>query len=302
MVDRRGLIRTIAGGLDKFSAADGLPALEARLLCPDSLAVATDGTVYFADGRRSVRKLIPQVTEFPRAPSGGALHGATFLAGAVSPGMLLTIFGANLGSASIARGTITAGRLGVVAGATSVFFDGAPVPIIYASAGQLAVLAPYSLRPGSKTSITVEVDQARSTPVELDVVESRPGLFTADSSGKGQAAILNENGSVNSSTNPAAAGSIVVLFGTGEGQTSPAGVDGRITTGTALPRPILPVRVTICGEPAEILYAGAAPSSPAGVLQVNARVPTACAAVPNAEVRLVVGNASSPSGVTVAVR
>jgi uncharacterized protein (TIGR03437 family) len=216
--------------------------------------------------------------------------------------MLLTIFGSNLGRASIDRADVANGRLGTLAGPTSVMFDGVPASMVYSSAGQVAVLVPYSARPGRKLSMVVGVDLAESVPVELDVVESRPGLFTADSSGKGQGAILNENGSVNSTSNPAAAGSIVVLFGTGEGQTSPGGVDGRIAASAPFPRPLLQVGVTICGQTAQVLYAGAAPSLPSGVMQVNARIPAACAGLSSAEVRVSVGSSASPTGVTVAVR
>ena len=302
MIDRQGTVRTIAGGPDNVTAADGMSSLRAKIGCGRSLAAGADGSIYFVDDRTSVRRLIPQVTEFPRVAAGGAVHGATFLPGAVAPGMLLTVFGSNLGTASIDRAPLVNGRLDIHAGPVSVKFDGVPAAMVYSSAGQVAAMVPYSVRPGRKVSMVVVVNLAESTPVELDVVEARPGLFTADSSGKSQGAILNENGSVNSTLNPADAGSIVVLFGTGEGQTSPAGVDGRIAAGTPLPRPLAPVGVTICGQTAPVLYAGAAPSLPAGVMQVNARISAACAGLSNAEVRVTVGNSASPTGVTVAVK
>ena len=58
-----------------------------------------------------------------------------------------------------------------------------------------------------------------------------PALFSANSSGKGNGAILNQDNTPNSPANPAEKGSVVVLFGTGEGQTNPRGVDGRIAMG-----------------------------------------------------------------------
>src|ERR1019366_6820669 len=100
----------------------------------------------------------------------------------------------------------------------------------------------------------------------------------------------------NSSANPAPRGSIVVLYATGEGQTSPPGVDGSIAAGV-LPSPRLPVSVRVGGTPAELLYAGAAPALVAGALQVNARIPidtTPGNAVP---ILLVVGDFSSQPGV-----
>jgi uncharacterized protein (TIGR03437 family) len=174
--------------------------------------------------------------------------------------------------------------------------------MLYLSNDQLGVIAPYALAGAAKATIAVYVNGASSVPVELDVVAARPGLFTADSSGRGQAAILNQDGSYNSAANPAAAGSIVAMFGTGEGQTAPAGVDGRLATGNTLPRPRLPLGVLICGEAAEVVYAGAAPGVTAGLLQVNAKVPTACEGKGEVMVELRVGTAGSPEDVTMVVR
>jgi uncharacterized protein (TIGR03437 family) len=112
---------------------------------------------------------------------------------------------------------------------------------------------------------------------------------------------LNQDGSVNALENPAERGSVVVLFGTGEGQTEPAGQDGKIAT-EALPRPRLSLAVTIGGRPADVLYAGGAPGLVAGVIQINARVPADLAANGEVSVVLQVGGAASQPGVTLAVR
>ena len=74
------------------------------------------------------------------------------------------------------------------------------------------------------------------------VAPSSPGLFTADSTGHGQAAGLNQDGTANSATNPAHVGDVIVLYATGEGQTSPAGIDGQPASA---PAPVLPLKVTI---------------------------------------------------------
>ena len=92
------------------------------------------------------------------------------------------------------------------------------------------------------------------------------------SSGGGQGAILNEDGTINSSLNPAAAGSIVVLYATGLGQTDPPGVDGSVYA-SALPLLRSPVTVEAGGVAGDILYAGPAPGMVAGVMQINVRLP-----------------------------
>jgi trimeric autotransporter adhesin len=106
---------------------------------------------------------------------------------------------------------------------------------------------------------------------------------------------------VNSTTAPAAKGSIVSIYATGEGQTNPEGIDGQFATSFTLPKPKLPVTVTIGGRPAEVLYSGAAPGQVAGLMQVNARIP---ADVDPGEVPVTiqVGSAASQPGITVVVK
>ncbi|MDP2996420.1 MAG: hypothetical protein Q8N47_02955 [Bryobacterales bacterium] len=105
------------------------------------------------------------------------------------------------------------------------------------------------------------------------VVPARPALFSVNSTGFGPGAILNRDGTAISAANPATPGSIVVLFATTEGQTSPGGRDG-VIAGDSPPKPALPVSVDIGGRLARVPYAGAVPLSVAGLLQVNAEVPT----------------------------
>jgi uncharacterized protein (TIGR03437 family) len=92
-----------------------------------------------------------------------------------------------------------------------------------------------------------------------------------------------------------------MLFATGEGETSPPGVDGK-PAAEPWPRPQLPVKVLIGGVEAELLYAGAAPGMVAGLLQVNARVPAGVAPGAAVAVELRVSDTSSPSGITMAVK
>jgi uncharacterized protein (TIGR03437 family) len=233
--------------------------------------------------------------------AAGVLNAASFVGGAVAPGEVVTIFGSGLGPASLVTARLTG--LGLVddyLSETSVFFDGLPAPLVYVAAGQTTAVVPYSVAGRASTQIVIQYKGVSSAAVTVPVASAAPGLVALNSTGKGNGAILNEDNSVNGPGNPAAKGSVVVLWGTGEGQTTPRGSDGHITAGT-YPKPLLGVSVSIGGAPAEVLYAGSAPSLVAGVLQVNARVPqgTASGAVP---VVVTVGTASSQSGLTVSVQ
>jgi uncharacterized protein (TIGR03437 family) len=113
--------------------------------------------------------------------------------------------------------------------------------------------------------------------------------------------VINQDGvTVNSDQNPAARGSIITIYATGEGQTTPGGVDGLISA-AAFPSPAQPVSVTIDGHPAVVKYAGAAPGQVAGLLQVNVEVP-AQASMGDVAITIQVGTASSQPGMTIAVK
>ena len=128
-----------------------------------------------------------------------------------------------------------------------------------------------------------------------------PGLATADQSGSGPGAILNQDSSVNTAANPAARGSIISLFGTGEGLVSPQLLSGGLSISTPYSTTVAPVTATIGGQPAEVTYAGSAPLAPVGVFQINVKIPAAVS--PGAAPVIVsVGEIATTKSVTVAVR
>lgn len=225
-----------------------------------------------------------------------------------APGLIIAIKGSNLGPATGVSGTITNGVYDTTLSEARVLFDGIPAPMLYARQDQINTVAPYSLFGRTSTRVQVEYRGLRSDPIEYRVVDTAPGIFTQDSTGRGAGSILNQNNSVNTANNPARRGEIIAIYATGEGNVRPAGSDGRVTTGPveSIPRPTAPVSVRINGVqvPAEnITYAGSAPGIVAGGLQVNVRIPADLniTAATQAPIEIQVGSAASQSGVTVAI-
>ena len=64
---------------------------------------------------------------------------------------------------------------------------------------------------------------ATRAPKELLVSapDAAPAIFTTDGSGAGQGAIVNQNSTANSPSNPAEKGSIIIVFAGGAGQADP---------------------------------------------------------------------------------
>ena len=215
----------------------------------------------------------------------GVLNGASLLPGPVAPGEIITIMGSAIGSGPAP---------------VKITFNGLPAAVFYTASDQVNAVVPFGIAGRTITRLRIAPAAGASAAISLRVAPSAPGIFTLSGSGAGPGAILNQDSTVNSPDNPAARGSIIVIYATGAGRTDPPGTDGLIPT-TLLPQPLLPVSVQIGGAPADILYAGAAPGLISGVLQVNCRVPAQIAAGNAVSVLLRVGEATSPP-VTVAVR
>ena len=231
---------------------------------------------------------------------GGFVNAASYTNSA-APGMIAVIAGSNIGPDTLLTAALDAnGRVADLLGETQVFVNNRPAPLVYVSKGQTSFIVPYDTPSGGNAQVVVSYKGVRSAPFTVPVVEASPGVFSANSSGTGQGAILNQDGGFNSAQNPAAKGSVIVLFLTGEGQTDPPGTDGQIANGV-YPKPALPVRVDMGGLQAEVLYAGAAPGQVAGLMQVNAKIPENSNSGP-VPVQVTVGTAQSQRSLTVAIR
>jgi uncharacterized protein (TIGR03437 family) len=298
-----GVVTTVAGTGTAGFSGDGGPATSAQFSSPSGMAIDILGNIYVADtGNHRIRVLSP-VQSPPAISTGGIVDAGSFQANPVSPGKIIAIFGTNLGPPVAVGAQVANGALTQTLGNVRVLFDGIPAPLTAASSGQVNAIVPYAVSGRATTSVVVEYQGQRSPAVTVPVQAASPSLFTANASGTGQGAILNQDGSLNGVESPSTRGSIVVLFGTGEGLTTPAGVDGKLAV-PPYPAPILPLTVQIGGIDAEVLYAGAAPGLTAGLFQVNVRVPAGLARIPGVgqyPVVVRVGSFTSQAGVTVAV-
>jgi uncharacterized protein (TIGR03437 family) len=223
----------------------------------------------------------------PSFTAAGVANAASFaMGGVVSPGEIIAISGSALGVP----------MADVSMSGTKVTFDGNAAVLLSVSTTQIVAIAPFSLAGKTSTQVQVSVNGQNSAAATVSVVGAAPGLFTLTGTGSGQAAVLNQDGTVNSSTNPAAKGSVISVFGTGAGALNPAGVDGQVL-GTALPTPAATVTASVAGQAAPVTYAGGAFGLYSSVLQANVIVPAGTASG-SATVALTIGTANTQSGVT----
>ncbi len=240
----------------------------------------------------------------PPVPTISAVvNSASLLLGPVSPGEIFTIFGLNIGPANPIGLRLNAnGTVATTLGNTSVTFNNVAAPLIYVSANQINAIAPYEIAGSTTANVVVSNNGVTSAAFQVNVTTASPAIFTFGQNGTGQGAILNQDLSVNGPANAAARGTVIAIYGTGEGTTTPASPTGSVTpTSGTIPKPTLPVTVTIGGVPAVTNYAGEAPALVAGVIQVNAVVPLNIAPG-NQLVVVSVGGIASPAVVTAAIK
>jgi uncharacterized protein (TIGR03437 family) len=249
-----------------------------------------------------ITELTPPVAVEPDTKVTGVANAASYASSAVSPGEIVVIYGQKIGPDALVKAGVDAtGLLDKTVAGTRILFDGNPAPIVYVFGTQSAAIVPYAVAGKQSTQVQVEYQGVKSTAFTIPVAAAVPGLFSADSSGTGQGAIFNQDSTPNSVSNPADPDSIVVFFGTGEGQTVPPGVDGKVAT-EVFPKPAVIPTVTIGGLPTDpLLYYGAVPFQVAGLFQINAKVPAALK-TGNHEVIVSFGAAKTQQRFTVAVK
>jgi len=217
------------------------------------------------------------------------VSAATQIAGSLAPGEIVALHGVGIGpppGSSLAR--------------FQLLFDGRAAPVLYTSSSQVNAIVPFEVAGQTTTTIQVINNGVQSAAWAVAIAPSAPGIFTLNQTGVGAAAVLNQDSSVNNSANPAARGAAIQIFATGGGQTSPPSATGSITP--SAPMLALPATVSIGGVNAALIYAGAAPQEIAGMIQVNAVVPQSVAPGATVPLSITIGDATSPSGVTVAIK
>jgi uncharacterized protein (TIGR03437 family) len=275
-----------------FGVQSGYTATDGKFTTPATLTIYANsgqpgtfrGAITLQTTNNSVT--VPVTLDAAPAPTkqpqiASIVNAASGTAGALAPGEIFSIFGLGVGG--------------------TVLVNGVPAPPLYTSSGQVNAVVPYETGASGIAKVRVDAAGVPSGEWGIPLTSAAPAIFTINASGAGAGAVLNQDYSVNSAANPAARGSVIQIFGTGQGITSPPSLTGAISTGAGNSA-VLPVKVAIGGIEAILQYQGAAPGLISGALQVNAFVPpdvTPGVAVP---LSISVGGIPSQPAVTIAVR
>lgn len=273
-------------------AANGFAA-NAAIQSVSPRAVTQDqwGNVFIADAANRVAIHVPGLA---------SLNAANYLfSNAAAPGMIGALYSRGnqrqFGEQTEASTKIPLSR--ALAG-LQLLFDKQPVPLFSVSPDQINFQVPYrAATSGTANLQVVEVATGRILgETTLVLAPALPGVFTQAANGSGAAVAQNQDGTLNTEKNPAVAGSVITLYGTGQGVIDNPPADGEAATGPlSSPRPPTVFIGTEFVTGGDVLYSGLAPSL-VGVWQVNVRIPKNQITLPDNPTQLLIIQNSVASG------
>ena len=301
---------SLQGSAPNWNTPDGLATPEG-LASPAGILVDRVDTLYVGDtGNNRVVHFLKAVAIVNAATSQPTVP--------VGLGAWCTLYGVGLStdtktSNSVAVPTSLANRELVVN-------DQMKAPVHYVSSGQINFVFPAAAPVGSQRIAARQADTGELIAGGTVLVAAySPGFFTRAQNGAGQVAALNADNTINSASNPAPRGSVIQLFGTGQGlvvtpvadgQPGPPTPDKTVAAPTADANTCLNKQPAVCialggsaggAQLADIQYSGLAPGLVA-VWQVNFKIPTTGPAGNTISVRALIGGANQSNLVTIAVK
>ncbi len=248
------------------------------------LALDTSGIIHFAGSSGIVATLTPSQSSAPRV-LGVASAAGGLLSGRVAPGEVISIYSVNLGVAPTTATFNSSGFLPTVLAGVQVRINGTPLPLLDASGTQINAVTPFELVNASTASPEILVNRSPMPAFHLSVDPQVPAVFNG---------VLNQDGTVNSQSNPAKVGSFVSVWATGLGWISGL-ADGQMAT-AAQDFHCCEIHETYANQFITPAYAGVAPELVNGIVQINFQVTGA------GELYSVVINGIQSNGFTIAVK
>jgi uncharacterized protein (TIGR03437 family) len=300
----------VQGAAPNWNTPDGLATPEG-LSSPAGILVDRRDTLYVGDtGNNRVVHFLKRVA---------IVNAATFQPTApVGRGAWCTLYGVGLSTDT--KLSNTAALPTSLVGRELVVNDQMKAPLNYVSPGQINFVLPAAAPLGAQRIAARMADTGELLAGGTVLVAAyAPGFFTRSQNGTGEAAALNADNTINSVANPAARGSVIQLFGTGQGpvvspvadgQPAPLAPDKTVATPTSDANTCLNKQPAVCvalggsaggATLADIQYSGLAPGL-VGVWQVNVKIPTDGPVGNTIVLTAVIGGANQSNKVSIAVK
>ncbi len=269
---RNGTVVDANSGTQYLVSGGGGASLFHNVRRPEFLATATDASHYLrceVTGTRLTVRAIGldgkdldsiELAPLPSVYPLGIVNAASFDQG-VAPGSLVGIFGAYLAGREDLAARLP---LPTDLSGTRITVNGAPIPLIYVSPGQINAQLPFDVVGKATVRITTANGTAETT---LTIDDAAPGIFDG-----GSPAVVHPNGSLVSAAQPVEAGEFISIYATGLGRVNGAVALGQATPSTQLFSTASPVEVKVGALSLTPIFAGLAPGY-VGLYQVVVQMP-----------------------------
>src|SRR5580658_502333 len=236
---------------------------------------------------------VPAASTAPSYSAAGIVNAATQTAGTLAPNTIATIYGTNLSytTHAVDPGDLNGGTLPISLEGVSVDVNGILGSLFFVSPGQINFLIPYEIT-SSTATVYVERQGIAGPPVTISLANTAPGFFEWNGA---FAVATHADGSLISSSAPAQASEIIVLYAAGLGRTSPDVPPGHIVSVATSILYASELQILLNGAPcpaSSIYYAGLTPGF-AGLYQINLLLPAILP--PDPEIQMVIGTQVSPA-------
>jgi uncharacterized protein (TIGR03437 family) len=204
-------------------------------------------------------------------PAISSVQNAADGSTAVAPGGLISVYGAQLAATNIATSQIP---LPTALGESCLVVNGAPIPLLFVSTGQVNAQLPLNV--GGNVSVDIHTPAGVSDNFNFVVASSAPAVFLSGTAGPqtGLATVFRAaNGQLVTPTNPVHPGDTLVIYLTGMGPTTPEVQAGQQTPSTLLTSVTQTPTLSLGSANLTIDYAGLVPGYISGLYQINATVP-----------------------------
>jgi uncharacterized protein (TIGR03437 family) len=184
----------------------------------------------------------------------------------IAPGEVISIYGAGIGPSVAAIATPTSGLYPQTLAGVQVTINGRNMPLLYVSSNQINAIVPMALATGVGATVRVINGTALSPDFPVWIVPSAPHSYPT---------VLNQDGTINGTSNPARGGSVVTFYGTGWQPNFYPLADGQVATApkdVCLGNCQIVPSFNVYAPSATVEYGGTAPGIVAGVSQFNVRI------------------------------
>jgi uncharacterized protein (TIGR03437 family) len=231
-----------------------------------SVAVDPSGLVHVAGSNGFVSAIAPataptmKVFAFQNAFGGSATAR-------IARAEVVSIYGPGIGPTAAAAIAPVNGFYPTTFAGVQVTVNGMSAPLLYVSANQINAVLPMELPYGVAATVHVTNGTSISPDYPVWLLFDAPQAFPT---------VLNQDGTINSSSSPAESGSIVTFYATGW-QTDYLLADGQVANSAqnicllSVSCPVVQTK-TIYHASGTVLYAGTAPGIVAGVSQLNIQI------------------------------